>query len=496
MAPRKLLNDEQMRQFLTHGFLVLKSDLPREFHLELRKQCDTAVEKDHGNPGNNILPYVPDIQKVFDCPTVSGALTSVLGERYFMHPHRHMHANTHSKGGDWHKDSYWGYHAKTRNHRPWWAMIMYYPQDVQVENGPTGVLPGRQNHQTRCEPEEAGATGVTGEAGTCFMIHYDIWHRATPNTSGINRQMLKFEFMRMETPHAPAWDCRETEWRPSVALPPFRHNGMWRQTWNFLSGKKRPADSATKGPGLDGSWIMQLIGGDGPARAQAADNLEACGPAAADAVQPLVQMLGDPYEPAAINAAYALAAIGAPAIPALREAIRSGSPNVLLNAGYAFAAMGAEAVPTLLELINDPAEPVRSAAVFALSEIQECDGDVIGALARLTKDSEARVRLHAVEALGMKNSQAKNALPALIDALRDADTETRFNAALSIARLGPVANEAVPALIAAYDDPDRYVRGYSIEALHQIGTPEALHAAIRLLKPARWCTTTTPKNLF
>ncbi len=496
MAARKLLNDEQMRSFLTHGFLVMKSDLPREFHLELRKQCDTAVEKDHGNPGNNILPYVPDIQKVFDCPTVSGALTSVLGERYFMHPHRHMHANTHSKGGDWHKDSYWGYTNKTRNHRPWWVMIMYYPQDVQIENGPTGVLAGRQNHQDRVEPVDDGTTAVTGEAGTCFMIQYDIWHRATPNTSGINRQMLKFEFMRLEAPEAPAWDCRETEWRPSLALPPFRHNGMWRQTWNFLSGKKRPADHTSKLPALDGSAVMQLIGGDGPARAQAADTLEACGPAAADAVRPLTQMLGDPYEPAAINAAYALAAIGAPAIPALREAIRTGSPNAVRNAGYAFAAMGGEAIPALLELVNDASVPIRCAATFGLSEIRECDGDVIGALARLTKDSEARVRLHAVEALGMKSGQAKNALPALIDALRDADTDTRFNAALAMARLGPAASEAVPALVAALEDSDRYVRGYSVEALHQIGTPEALHAAIRFLKTARWCTSTGPKSAF
>ena len=37
--------------------------------------------------------------------------------------------------GGWHKDSYWGYN-RMRNHHPWWAMIMYFPQDTPVELGP------------------------------------------------------------------------------------------------------------------------------------------------------------------------------------------------------------------------------------------------------------------------------------------------------------------------------------------------------------------------
>jgi hypothetical protein len=407
-----------------------------------------------------------------------------------------MHANTHSNGGAWHKDSYWGYTRRVRNHRPWWVMIMYYPQDVKTENGPTGVLPGRQCHMSRGPKDELGADAVTGEAGTCFMIHYDIWHRATPNTSGINRQMLKFEFMRLDAPEQPAWNCTDREWRDPEKLPLFNHRGLWRQSWNFLAGKRRPAQRDGALAPFDSRTVDALKSGDGRMRMDAADQLERCGPQAAAAIAQLTSVLDDDFEPAAINASYALAAIGAPAIGPLMQTVKGGSDRAALNATYALAAMGGEAVPELLNAVASNSAGVRAHACFALGEIRETGGDTIGALARAMKDADPIVRLHAVEALGMKGGAARNALPVLIDALKDSDVEVRFNAVLALTRLGAEASSAVSALAESLNDPDRYVRGYAVDALHQIGTRSAFDILIPYLKTARWCTSTTEKSLF
>ena len=43
--------------------------------------------------GNNLLPRIPEIQAVFDDKWVIGGLISVLGEDYYMQPHRHPHFN-------------------------------------------------------------------------------------------------------------------------------------------------------------------------------------------------------------------------------------------------------------------------------------------------------------------------------------------------------------------------------------------------------------------
>ena len=48
---------------------------------------------EEGNPGNNLLPRIRELRKVFDHPVVTGALTSVLGPNYMMHAHRHGHFN-------------------------------------------------------------------------------------------------------------------------------------------------------------------------------------------------------------------------------------------------------------------------------------------------------------------------------------------------------------------------------------------------------------------
>ncbi|ACX64953.1 hypothetical protein [Paenibacillus sp. Y412MC10] len=87
-----LLTDEQICQFIMKGYVVLHNELPDQLHAEVRDKIN-AVLHEEGNPGNNILPRVPEIQQFFETPVVQGALTSVLGPDYYMHPHRHCHYN-------------------------------------------------------------------------------------------------------------------------------------------------------------------------------------------------------------------------------------------------------------------------------------------------------------------------------------------------------------------------------------------------------------------
>ena len=87
---------------------MLKTDFSAEFHEKLMEKLNDVYEEE-GNPGNNLLPRVPELQKVFNHPAVDGALQSVIGQNYLMHTHRHGHFNADPHPGGWHKDSYWGY---------------------------------------------------------------------------------------------------------------------------------------------------------------------------------------------------------------------------------------------------------------------------------------------------------------------------------------------------------------------------------------------------
>ena len=69
-----LFDDAAMRDFLVQGYCVLKVNLPAEFHQQVFEKTKKLLTEE-GNPGNNILPRIPEVQQVFDDPVVQGALT-------------------------------------------------------------------------------------------------------------------------------------------------------------------------------------------------------------------------------------------------------------------------------------------------------------------------------------------------------------------------------------------------------------------------------------
>ncbi|PZE22862.1 phytanoyl-CoA dioxygenase [Paenibacillus xerothermodurans] len=455
-----------MRKFVTDGYLLLQTDFSPEFHRSLVDQLNT-VYAEEGNPGNNLLPRIRDLQKVFDHPVVSGALTSVLGPNYMLHAHRHGHYNASAKPGGWHKDSYWGY-SRMRNHHPHWAMIMYFPQDTPVELGPTGIMPGTQNYQTRTfESDDApGEVLASGKAGTFALIHYDIWHRSTPNVLGEPRYMLKFEFMRTTMPEAPSWNCQDQAWqRPAhLNLPIAEHEAMWEETWNWLTGK---TGSLAGTASLDQDRIQQLSAA-----------------------------LEDSFEPNAINAAYELASAGQPGVEALLHGLAHENQHVSRVSAYGLSAAGSDAVEGLVSALHQTNVETAVNAVFALGELRDVAADAVSDLIGLLAHPSERLRCAVVESLGLIGTPTGEIVSALIRCLQSPDVQVRFMTGLSLSKLGGVAHAAVPQLEAALDDDNRYVRAHAAEALHYIGTDEAKDVLIKYLLSSRWCPTTTKANSF
>ncbi len=461
-----LLTDEQMREFIVNGYLILKTDFSKEFHEKLNEQLITVYEEE-GNPGNNLLPRVREVQSVFEHPVITGALTSVLGPDYLLHAHRHGHYNASNVAGDWHKDSYWGYN-RMRNHHPWWAMIMYFPQDTPAELGPTGILPGTQNYESRIfETDELDQEALaSGEAGTFALIHYDIWHRSTPNTLGNPRFMLKFEFMRTAAPTEPSWNNIEKSWKmPETINSLFaQHDVLWEETWNWLSGQL-------------GSMAETLTNDS--------SNIENKRKA-----------LEDDYEPVALNAAYELACCGNEGVQTLLSALQNGNGNVSRVAAYGLSIAGADAIQGLISVLENSRSSTVMRAVFALSEHRHLAAEAVPVLNQLLDNSSVVIRRAVVEALGMIGSPVQEVVKGLTKCLQDSDAQVRFMAGLSFTRIGAPANSAVPQLENALRDENRYVSAHAAEALRYIGTEQANKALLTFLFNSRWCVTTTPANPF
>ena len=58
---------------IVNGYVTVKTNLPTSFHEYVYQQLNSVVENE-GNPGNNVLPRIPEIQEVFDQPVIRGRL--------------------------------------------------------------------------------------------------------------------------------------------------------------------------------------------------------------------------------------------------------------------------------------------------------------------------------------------------------------------------------------------------------------------------------------
>jgi hypothetical protein len=201
-APR-LLDDDEVLKFVTHGYHLVKPDLPAGFHADVCKQLESVGNRQ----GNRILDAVPVLRDVYDHPAVRGALISLLGDGYLMNGHRHLHINLPgSRSQSWHQDG-----TNVRHHQTWCVLGMYYPHDVTLEQGPTMILPSTHFRNAPTERLQTyanirGQMPLAVDAGTVAITHYDLWHAASLNGTDRPRYMLKFLFDRTAAPTEPSWN--------------------------------------------------------------------------------------------------------------------------------------------------------------------------------------------------------------------------------------------------------------------------------------------------
>ena len=478
-----LLNPEEIRDFIVNGYIQIQADFPTDLHEDIYQQIEEVLGKE-GNPGNNLLPRIPDIQQVFEQPKVCGTLTSLLGPDYLMHPHRYCHLNSPgSDGQTWHKDDY-VFDQKVRHHRFRWVMAFYYPQDTTEDMGPTGVLPGKQYYNTVSDTDPAQsaerATALCGQAGTVTIVNFDTWHRAMANCSDKKRYMLKFQFTRMGEPSQPLQSNGHTNWQ---SADNDKHPALSRHVWKWLS-QSRDAEPMRVTPDENGS------------------------------VSQLVASLRDIDESVRLNSAYALGEMGESVVPALMQALRDeaealaeknvaktaanpqgGNPAELYST-QALMEVGQPSVPALISALGDASWPTRAAAADTLGNLGSLAKEAAPALIQGLRDESSWVRRNAAEALGTIAAPAEDIVPALMQVSNDSEMLVRLNTVMALAKIGQSADGIVPALAGRLNDEDRYVRYYAAAVLRQIGTPEARNALWDDLLTSRWCPITTAENPY
>ena len=527
---QNLLNDEQMRHFIVNGYVKVQTDLPTQLHKRIFDKTNAIFERCRSferryNPLNNILPMVHELQEVLDAPQVRGALSSILGDDYVLHPHRHCHPNFPQEPSEskaltmpLHKDG----HAtgkRPRHHLPRWAILFYFPQECPIELGPTCLIPGNQylkdissgDLNTRDlvpDPQGNGTfllpdtftnrhlTTLEGELGDVWVMHFDIAHSVFQNYQDLARYGMKFVYMRTEEPKIPSWHNTENYWYPPKNnWVSNDYEIVWTYVWNWLSGKSDLFETKRK-PTEESIhyWVSQLSADNRQKRLESIKELGFLRQSANIAITDLISQLQDDYEPIRLNATYALAAIGESAVEPLIEQLRYSKDDYheepilhMSDAAHSLAAIGEPAVPALKRSLCEPEEHIQSQAAYALGEMSWRSTNATPDLLNLLSNSNSPVNQHIISALGIIKTPISKVVPVLVSTLGDSeDMSLSLFAAQALVRIGQSAESAIPALSKALKSSSPYIRAFSAEALSRIGTQEALQPLVAELRTSRW----------
>ncbi len=505
---KHLLSDEAFRSYLIDGYVVIDPvSLGDDFHDFLYQKAEGIYELVKNAKtktphldiiGDNLRAQIPLIDRLLEDPGVSGALTSILGKDYVLHPHNFVHRSGPADQG-FHQDGNlpWNERGHYRSHHPDWAILFYYPQQVTLRNGPTEILKGSQYWTTDFEKEdgdwhrgdpidrtekrnllggddlqqrdlqleqEIQSLGVpdverlflTLPKGSAVICNYDIFHRGSRSLEGqASRYMYKFHFMRTTMPESAAWDHRNSD----LKLEDVRKelHPVINHIWNWgKGGLSEEKDTTTK---ID---VDELRGA-----------------------------LRSPDESKRIETAYLLAVIqNSEGEGLLFDALEDDLESTRRAGCYGIKASKVPDIERLIKLTHAERISTRRMAVYALgSHVLLNEKEVVAALIeRLKFDEDDLVRSNSAYALGQVVREARHHASEIIDVLIERlcpgveldNTEValmprstvRQSIAYALVQASAnheFTNQQLSNLIdAGLDDNDRYVQGLTVETLRMV----------------------------
>jgi hypothetical protein len=470
-TPERLVQD-----FASRGLVVLAPEdlgIPFETHDRVHAREKQAVSaRERVTPGD-----IAEVLEVLNSPGVVAACNQLVGENWAIVPFTH-NATFASGARDqhWHKDDNGPFNGrKQRHHQAVQIEMLYYPQAVREDMGPTATVP--YSHYWTFNHEEnhdnfAGADhldfnyqldGMEGVPVSGPDSKYDVDDIINRNTAHDIRMreavtntgwplVQSFEAGPLRAGSVVLYshnmyhrgNHRRDDWRTWEDNPRF----MWR-FWIYRTtdavAASSPAEVRWSDPGVDPLTQIDLgatnddvttvwryhhhwmqTGQAPPVRPDAAGLSANDLATEADRLFEQLHAQGEEAEPARIGAAYKLASIGdaALAVRLLGQALYTDRESVRRAATYGLIAVGPDATSTLLAAVSSPIKWVRKAGVYGLGDASLLNDEVLQAVAkRLQDDPSVYVRSVAAGTLGCLGRRAvatgvgKALIPACLEAL-------------------------------------------------------------------------------
>lgn len=458
---RYTVPDQLVQEFASRGLVVLSPEsleIPSTVHDQVYAQ-----EKAVHDSGVRVTPdNVPAVLDLLNAPGLIAALNQLLGKNWAVVPFTHNASFTSgSRDQHWHKDDNGPYNSrKQRHHQAVQVEMLYYPQDVTPEMGPTATIPYSQywtfNHEENHD-NFAGAdhldfnyvlSGMEREPVSGPDSKYDPQDIVNANTKHDIRMrdavtntgwplVKSFEAAPLRAGSVVLYshntfhrgNHRRDDWQTWEDNPRF----MWRFYLYRTTDADTPEDDSASKINWNNLGMDQLTQTDlsavsddlahlwryhhhwlkttqtPPPRPEALRlSPEAREKEAARLYEQLLARHDD-AEPMRIGAAYQLASIGDTQLATrlLGQALYVDRESVRRAATYGLVAVGEDATATFLEAAQSDIKWVRKAGVYGLGDASPLTEAVLQTVvARLRDDSSVYVRSVAAGTLGCLGRRA------------------------------------------------------------------------------------------
>ena len=417
--------------------------------------------------------------EILNAPGVVAACNRLVGKNWAIVPFTAVPLASNGKDQIWHKDDNSPANGrKQRHHHAVQIEILYYPQAVAEDMGPTAIAPYSHYWTLNHEENQDNFAG-SDHIDFNYMIENmknqsvtgpdspydedDIVHRRTAHDIRMKKALsdLRWPLVRQfEVAPLRAGSVilsshnifhranhRRDDWRTWNVRPRF----MWR-FWLYRTtepadyrGNGSPPEIDWNGLGIDPLTRTDLTqAGDDltavwrhhyhwmhtgqlpPPRSDAATLAAEKREKEAAGLSEQLYAKHDQAEPARIGAAYRLASIGDNelALRLLADALYDERESVRRAATYGLVAVGPDATGVFLEAATSPLKWVRKAGVFGLGDVSPLNHEVLKAVVtRLEDDPSVYVRSVAAGSLGCLGRRAIAAsvgtslIPACLEAL-------------------------------------------------------------------------------
>ncbi len=455
-TPERLVQD-----FAGRGLVVLAPEslgIPSDVHDRVYAQ-----EKAAYLARKPVTPLsIPDVLEVLNAPGFIAACNQLVGKNWAVVPFTHNASFTSgSRDQHWHKDDNGPYNGrKQRHHQAVQIEMLYYPQAVREDMGPTATIP--YSHYWTFNHEEnhdnfAGAdhldfdyqlNGMESEpvSGADSKYHIDdIVQSRTAHDVRMRDAVTNTGWPLVKTFEAAPLRAgsvvlyshntfhrgnhRRDDWQTWQDNPRFMWRfWLYRTTEPVSAESPPPAEVHWNSPGMDPLTNIDLseageditvvwryhhywmkTGQTPPPR----PGISVISPEErqkeADRLFAQLHAKYDEAEPARIGAAYKLASMGdtALAVRLMGQALYDHRESVRRAATYGLIAVGPDATNTFLEATTSPVKWVRKAGVYGLGDASPLNDDVLQAVVtRLRTDPSVYIRSVAAGTLGCLGRRA------------------------------------------------------------------------------------------